>query len=308
MPDITGALTAKLGPAPVWMWLAGGGIGLWLLTRSGALSGILPGSSSTGTSAQTAAGQATAAEAGAQQAAAAATGVSPGAALSQEVGLLQQLQQFQQQSYQNNLQQVQQTQQTTQALTPPAPAPSRLIAGSSNPGLGSSHSIPLYQPGSQTLQTSAGPKQVGMQTVSQIQFGQQLTQSGQPITSTWYDPSGNAVGDVFIPVTTPSGVNGYVSAADIAQGQGGAGRGGPSIPPRLHAGGRPTLGAAHSVFRPGHPFLKLGDVTYPASRKGGPRSVIAAAAQAGVHPARILAVNHHAQAGQVAQGDRMHVA
>lgn len=37
--DLTGALQARLGPAPVWMWLAAGGLGFWLITRSGLLGG-----------------------------------------------------------------------------------------------------------------------------------------------------------------------------------------------------------------------------------------------------------------------------
>ena len=291
MPDIGQALTSKLGPFPVWVYLAGGGVILYFVTKGGGLSSILPGSSSSNstnaaTTATTAAGQATASEAAAQQAAASASGQTAGSQLSSELGLLQQLQAFNQQSvssYQQTAAQLNpSTQSTANSFTVTNPS-GATIFNSATPGQG--QGVPNNTP-----LTSAGT----------IPPGTILTGTGNAQSVQW----GNT--QVSVTPVTYQGQQVFVTSQQVTPSQqassaggSGGGRGGPA---------RSRLGAAHPVWRSGHPTLRSGNVTMPHFALGGPANVHAAAAKVGVHPARLLALNEDAKKGTVPPGHYMRVA
>lgn len=310
---LQGTLTQKLGPAPVWMWLVGGGIALWLVSRSGLLSGVLGSSGSSGAAAtaQPATTSGATPSASDQQ--------SAGAALSQEVGLLQQLQGFQQQSFQNDLQQVQQTQQTQQALNPPAQPPT-YTAGSSNVGLQGFEqqhgaAIPLY---SQLTQTTQGVFTPFSQTGT-LPLGATVVSNGPPVQAPWPAPGGGQTTVSFIPFNY-QGKQYWVSAADVTpsgttgsatQGAASTGVGGPRIPAHFHSiTGRSALGAADAIFRSGHPLLRAGGAgpLYPHYAMGGPRQIHQIGAMVGVHPARVLAANAGMRRGAAVPGQRVRIA
>lgn len=284
MPDIGQALTSKLGPFPVWVYLAGGGVILYFVTKGGGLSSLLPGSSSSSneaTTATTAAGQATASEAAAQQAAASASGQTAGAQLSSELGLLQQLQSFNQQS-------VSSYQQTAQQLTGNTGAQTSTITVGPAPGQSNQGQY------SQGVAAFSSPTAVFGQTPSvTIPFGQ-YPAAGPPVTGSSQNPGG------LYPITY-QGKTLYVLGFNVQQASGGAGggRGGPA---------RSRLGAAHPLWRSGHPALRSGNVTMPHFALGGPANVHAAAAKVGVHPGRLLALNEDAKKGTVPPGHYMRVA
>lgn len=293
VPDIGGMLTQKLGPLPLWAWGGAAIGGGYLLYRSGLLSNITGGGGTTTSTtaaqqAQTAAGQATSSEAAAQQAAAAATGQSAGAQLSQSIGLLQQLQQFQQASYSSQLQQEAQTQQAAAALgqapgqTPGGPTPVANAPYMRDPTTGA-----IYD-------TAAGCKR----HLSLAEWNQITTAGGNAVN---VDPQQLS----YIPDCT-SAVPGLPSASGVTPQTTGGGSGGPK---------RSMLGAAHPLWRPGHPLLggpRAGavgaDITYPHYAVGGPRDVRHVASQVGVHPARILALNGRSQQGRVGRGQPLRVA
>lgn len=280
---IGGILTQKVGPIPLWGWLAGGGLAVWLVA-SGKLGGIL-GQSSTSSTQASAAGQTAATSAGTQNA---------GSQLSQEIGLLQQLQAFQQQSYSNNLQQVQQTQQTTNALNPPPATQQSLTLTASHvnrPGETGipANSIPIYSL-NQNSQGIIGYAPAG----SQLPFVSQTTGFG---------------GDLGYTVQY-GGVQGFVAAQDVAGvGQGTGGVGGPRRIPSAGVG-RNAVGVVPAMWRGGHALVRAGGAgpLYPHYAMGGPRHVTQIGALAHVHPARVLAANAHLKRGAAAPNQIVRVA
>lgn len=309
VPDIGGMLTQRLGPLPLWAWGGAAIGGGYLLYRSGLLSNITGGGGTTTSTtaaqqAQTAAGQATSSEAAAQQAAAAATGQSAGAQLSQSIGLLQQLQQFQQQSYQGELQQIGQTQQAAGAL---ATTPATMCIRSANPNASSAPGLPgrLDYPGIPGVymhsQPDANSTPIGFAPFNSCGWSVDQTAQG------YGGAEGPSIGWSHV---SNGALVGWIDSGSLVnnpqQSSTGGGRGGPK---------RSTVGTAHPVWRPGHPLLggpRAGaagaDITYPHYAVGGPRDVRHIAAQVGVHPARILALNGRAQRGSVGRGQPLRVA
>lgn len=309
MPDgIGGMLTQRLGPLPIWVWGAAAIGGGYLVMRSGLLQSVTGGTTTGATQAaqqaQTAAGQATASQAQAQQAAAAATGQSAGSQLSQSIGLLQQLQQFQQQSYQGELQQIQQSQQAANNLqTPSGPSPvsqmititplppnqtaavlSQPVAGQIGDNTFVQYIMGVVPAGTQL--PSAGPQVNGPVFCTQVQQSTSSFNAGNPLCSGQWQP------------VDFHGTTGYIW--------------GPNVGVAAAQSGGPRIGAAHPLWRPGHPMLggprAAADITYPHYAVGGPRHVQQVAGQVGVHPARLLALNGHARRGTVPARQPMRVA
>lgn len=296
---IGGILTQKIGPIPLWGWLAGGGAAIWLVA-SGKLGSLTGSGTTTTTSAQTAAGQATAAEAGAQQAAANASGQSAGAQLQQELGLLQQLQSFNQQSYENNLQQVQQTQQTSSALNPSVTSPSVTVRAPATTG--PTVGYDQNHPGVPIFSSPGGPQ------IGTVPFGSSVGTTGPSVQG-----PGNLGSNAWWPVSY-AGQTGYLSGYDVSGvassstgiiGAGGASR----LPPLLGKGGA-GVGTVPAMWRGGHKLVRAGGAgpLYPHYAMGGPRNVMQIGALAHVHPARVMAANGLVKKGQATPGQIVRVA
>lgn len=306
--EITGFLTQKIGPFPGWVWLVVAGGGVYVISKTGVLSGITGGGTST---TPTAAQQAAASASQAQAAAATATGQTAGSQLSQSIGLLQQLQGFDQELYQSNLQQIQESQSAANALqTPSGPSPvaqtitvtslppnlttavlSQPVAGQLGDNTFVKYIIGIVPTGTQL--PSAGPVVSGPVFCSNVTQSTSSFNAGNPLCSGQWQP------------VDYHGTTGYIWGPNVgvAAAQGGAspGIGGPA--PARH-----PIGQMPSMWRPGHPMLKRGNPTYAHYGVGGPGHVTQVAARMGVHPARVLALNEHAKAGTRPPGTYFRVA
>jgi hypothetical protein len=273
---IGGALQGKLGPAPLWMWLVGGGIGLYLVTKSGFLSSVTgSGKSTTGT-----ATSATALQTAQQQALAAGANPSAGAALQQSIGLLSQLQGFNSQAYQNALQQVSQTQGVAGSLATTTPTSCiRQSRAQAQPGA----------PGGASDVTSPGVvMHSGPDTASPTIGYAPFNSCNWRVLATSMGPGGiqdpgNNIGWSQISNGLQTG---WIDSSSLV-----------ASPAKATGGGRPRSSA---LFHAGHKALKQ-SVRMPHYAVGGPRDLRDVALQTGIHPARLMAANPHLrQQGYVA--------